>query len=223
MKFFRILFVGSSIACLIFYSFEFSFSKTIPKKRHISSLSTKKGSSPKKSCLSKTKVHVPLIESNLAGIYLFDPLSKVVDLYGSPEQIESAQPDQELPGTEATAPKEAEVQGARPKEEEVYYTRWIYKRNASQYSFILDKQGRVMQIEVLGLSDPHVRTRKGVQIGDWFSEVIQKYNAPEGYKLVENYVLAQYYQSYQLAFRLAKLEAGQPYKVIGIVISAGKI
>ncbi len=230
MKFLKTLLIGSALFALGLSNTSLSFAKLVKKQQKNSSVLRKRP--VKKSPCRKNKALVPLAESNLGGIYLFDPATKLVDVYGSPEQIEAAQSEQEKetegagtqsqPGTPAP-PKAPEELTPEEKEKEVLYTRWVYKKNSSQYSFILDKQGRVVQIEALGLSDPKAHTRKGVHLGSWMADVVQKYGAPEGYQIAENYVLAQYYQKYQLAFRLSKLEADQPYKVVGILISAGKI
>ena len=39
------------------------------------------------------------------------------------------------------------------------YTRWIYNRGGSKYGFIVDNQGRVVQIEAIGLQNNRVKTQ----------------------------------------------------------------
>jgi hypothetical protein len=106
--------------------------------------------------------------------------------------------------------------------ESATFTRWVYNRSGSKYGFIIDKKGRVVQIEAVGLANGNVRTSKGVSFGDTFAEVIKKYNTPDGYDISGSNVMARYLTRNKVAFRFSKLGANKPQVVTGIVVAAGK-
>ena len=103
------------------------------------------------------------------------------------------------------------------------YTRWIYTRGASKYGFIVDNQGRVVQIEAIGLQNNRVKTRKGVGFGATFAQLIKSYGNPDGYEVGGDTILVKYLVNKKVAFRLTRLQAKKPYVVTGIVVSAGKV
>jgi hypothetical protein len=102
------------------------------------------------------------------------------------------------------------------------YTRWIYNRGGSKYGFVVDKNGRCVQIEAIGLANPKVRTSKGITFGDTFAEVIKKYKTPDGYDIGGDNLVARFLATDRVAFRMARLEPGKPQVVTGIVVAAGK-
>jgi hypothetical protein len=104
----------------------------------------------------------------------------------------------------------------------VTYTRWVYNRGGSKYGFIIDKFGRVVQIEAIGLYNNKVRTRRGVGFGATFAQIIKKYNAPDGYEIAGDNVLIKYLTRQKVAFRLSRLGEKKPQVVTGIVVAAGK-
>lgn len=106
--------------------------------------------------------------------------------------------------------------------ERVTYTRWVYNRGSSKYGFIIDKMGRVVQIEAIGLENMKVRTRRGVGFGATFAELVKKYNTPDGYEISGDNVLVKYLTRDKVAFRLSRLGVKKPQVVTGIVVAAGK-
>lgn len=102
------------------------------------------------------------------------------------------------------------------------FTRWVYNRGGSKYGFIIDKNGRVVQIEAIGLQNPKVRTRKGVGFGSTFATIIKKYGNPEGYEIAGDNILMRYLTRNKVAFRLSRLGEKKPHQVTGIVVAAGK-
>ena len=103
------------------------------------------------------------------------------------------------------------------------WIRWVYKRNGCYYGFILDNNNRVVQIEAIGLQNNKVRTRRGVEFGDTFKDVMMKYNTPEGYQVNGDTIVMRYLTREKVAFRLNRLGADKPHVVTAIVIAAGKV
>ena len=106
--------------------------------------------------------------------------------------------------------------------EAVTYTRWVYKRDNNQYAFIIDKNGRVMQIEAIGLSSGKVHTKRGVGFGSTFAQIIKDYSNPDGYEIGGDNIMIKYLIKDKVAFKLTRLGDKQPHTVTGIVVSAGK-
>jgi len=106
--------------------------------------------------------------------------------------------------------------------EAVTYTRWIYKRNNNQYAFVVDKNGRVLQIEAIGLSSGKVRTKRGVGFGSTFAQIVKDYSNPDGYEIAGDNIMVKYLIKDKVAFKLTRLGEKQPHTVTGIVVSAGK-
>lgn len=102
------------------------------------------------------------------------------------------------------------------------YTRWIYKRNGSRHAFVFDKFNRVVQIESIGMSNKSVRTKRGITFGSTFGQVIKAYNAPDGYEINGDNIVAKFLVRDRVAFRLSKLKADGVHVVTGIVVAAGK-
>ena len=106
--------------------------------------------------------------------------------------------------------------------ERVTYTRWVYNRQNSKYGFVIDKMGRVVQIEAIGMENKKVTTRRGVGFGATFAELIKKYNQPDGYEIGGDNILVKYLVRQKVAFRLSRLGPKKPQVVTGIVVAAGK-
>lgn len=104
----------------------------------------------------------------------------------------------------------------------VTYTRWVYKRKASRYAFVLDKFNRVVQIEAVGAGDGYVKTRRGIGFGNTFGTIIARYNAPDGYEINGDNMIVRYLQRDRVAFRLQRLNPKAPQVVTGVVVAAGK-
>lgn len=112
--------------------------------------------------------------------------------------------------------------GATGTEGNIIFTRWVYKRGASQYAFLFDKANRVVQIEAIGLKDGNVKTRNGTTFGATFGQLIKMYGAPDGYEINGQTIVVKYLVQRRVAFRLTRLVPNQLHKVTGIVIAAGK-
>jgi hypothetical protein len=102
------------------------------------------------------------------------------------------------------------------------YLRWIYNRDGCRYSFILDKNLRIVQIEVIGLENRKVRTKKGIGFGNTFKDVMEAYSAPEGYQITGDTIVMRYLTRDKVAFRLNRLGPKKPHVVTAIVVAAGK-
>jgi len=106
----------------------------------------------------------------------------------------------------------------------VTFTRWIYNRNSSKFAFVLDRNSRVVQIEAVGLSNPRVKTRKGITFGTGFGQIVKAYrgNNPDGYDINGNNLTVRYLARQKVAYRLSRLGQNKPFVVTGIVVAAGK-
>ncbi len=103
------------------------------------------------------------------------------------------------------------------------YVRWIYRRGAgSSINFVLNKFNKVVQIEIIGISNSAARTSKGVTLGTSMASVIQKYGDPDGYDIGTDYFMVRFLRSHNVAFRFARENANTPYRCTGIVVSAGQ-
>ncbi len=106
--------------------------------------------------------------------------------------------------------------------ESVTYTRWVYNRNNNKYAFIVDRNGRIIQIEAIGISSPKVRTKRGIGFGSSFASIVKAYHNPDGYEISGDNIMVKYLVQSKVAFRLSRLGDKQPHQVTGIVVSAGK-
>jgi hypothetical protein len=106
--------------------------------------------------------------------------------------------------------------------EAVNYTRWVYNRNNNKYAFIVDRSGRVIQIEAIGINNPRVRTKRGIGFGSTFASIMKTYQNPDGYEIAGDNIMIKYLVQDKVAFRLTRLGDKQPHTVTGIVVSAGK-
>ena len=104
----------------------------------------------------------------------------------------------------------------------VTVTRWVYNRRASKYAFIVDKQGRIVQIEAIGLRDANVKTATKLSFGANFATLIKTYGNPDGYEISGDNILIKYLTRKKIAFKLSRLGAKQLQVVTGIVVAAGK-
>ena len=101
--------------------------------------------------------------------------------------------------------------------------RWVYKKNPSEFSFIIDKNDRVVQIEGVGMSDSRVHTLKGVTFGSTFGEIIKKYGRPDAYEISGDNIVLRYLTRNKCAFRLNRLQPSKPHQVTAIVVAGGKM
>lgn len=106
--------------------------------------------------------------------------------------------------------------------ERVTFTRWVYNRLGSKYGFIIDKSGRVVQIEAIGIDNAKVKTRRGVGFGTNFATIIRKYGNPDAYEIGGDNILVRYLTRHKVAFRLSRLGTKAPQTVTGVVVAAGK-
>ena len=104
----------------------------------------------------------------------------------------------------------------------VSFTRWIYIRSGARYGFVLDKYGKCVQIEAIGLKDPAVKTKRGVTFGATLQTIVAKYKMPEGYEIAGETYTMRYLNSAKVAFLLAKLKVNDKHRVTGIVVAAGR-
>lgn len=103
------------------------------------------------------------------------------------------------------------------------YMRWVYNRPLSRYSFIIDKNFRIVQIEaVMGADDPKVRSVKGIRFGSSFTTVLKAYGMPDAYDITPDTIVMRYLVRHKVAFRLNKLEPKGAHRVTAMVLSGGK-
>jgi hypothetical protein len=113
--------------------------------------------------------------------------------------------------------------GAAGQASGTQFVRWIYRRStASSMNFVLNNHNKVVQIEALGISNTAVRTSKAIRLGSTFADVVKNYGDPDGYDVGQDYFMIRYLQNSKVAFRFARENANSPYRVTGIVVSAGK-
>ncbi|MGL1701386.1 hypothetical protein ACSTHI_23685, partial [Vibrio parahaemolyticus] len=74
----------------------------------------------------------------------------------------------------------------------VTLTRWVYNHTGSKYGFIVDKSGRVVQIEAIGLDNNSVKTKRGIGFGSSFSSIFETYNNPDGYEISGDNLMMKY-------------------------------
>lgn len=104
----------------------------------------------------------------------------------------------------------------------IIYTRWVYRRGPSRYSFVFNKQNLVLQIEAVGSNDGRVHTSQGIRFGSTFGDVIKRYGAPDAYEINGSSIVCRYLVNKRVAFRLNQLDPKKPYVVTGVVVAAGK-
>lgn len=104
----------------------------------------------------------------------------------------------------------------------VQFTRWVYNRPNSRYSFVLDRFSRVVQIEVMGFGDRRPVTSRGIRFGSSFGDLIRRHGAPDAYDMMGDSMIIRYLNRDRVAFRLARLRPNGPFQVVGIVVAAGK-
>lgn len=104
----------------------------------------------------------------------------------------------------------------------VTFTRWVYNRDGSKYAFIIDKAGRVVQIEAIGLDNGRVKTKRGIGFGATFASIMRSYSQPDGYEIGGENLMIKYLVHDNVAFRLSRLGTKKPQVVTGIVVAAGK-
>jgi len=102
------------------------------------------------------------------------------------------------------------------------YTRWVYNRGGSKYGFVIDKWGRVVQIEAVGIQNAKVKTKRGVGFGATFAQIIKKYQTPDGYEIAGDSVTVNFLSKAKVAFHLMRLGEKTPQVVTGIVVAAAK-
>ena len=106
---------------------------------------------------------------------------------------------------------------------ETTFVRWVYRRGSGgSVNVVLNNHNRVVQIEAIGVSNPNVRTSKGVTLGSSMATVMKQYQTPDSYEVGGNYFMVRFLNKHRVAFRLTRENAQQPYRVTGIVVSAGK-
>lgn len=106
--------------------------------------------------------------------------------------------------------------------EEATYTRWVYNRNDNKFGFVVDKNGRIIEIEAIGITNPKVRTKRSVTFGSDFATVIRRYGDPDGYDIAGDNITLRYLVHDKVAFKLTRMGPKQPHEVTGIVVAAGK-
>jgi hypothetical protein len=106
---------------------------------------------------------------------------------------------------------------------ETTFVRWVYRRGSGgSVNVVLNNHNKVVQIEAIGVSNGNVRTSKGVTLGSSMATVMKLYQTPDSYEVGGNYFMVRFLNKHRVAFRLTREDSNQPYRVTGIVVSAGK-
>ena len=106
---------------------------------------------------------------------------------------------------------------------ETTFVRWVYRRSAGgSVNVVLNNHNKVVQIEAIGVTNGNVRTSKGVTLGSSMATVMRLYQTPDSYEVGSNYFMVRFLQKHRVAFRLTRENEKAPYRVTGIVVSAGK-
>lgn len=101
------------------------------------------------------------------------------------------------------------------------YTRWIYKRGAAMYAFIVDDSNRVIQIDASGLSGAAI-VSGGIRLGSSFSDVMRVYKKPDGYTFKGEIMEMRFLVNSGVLFQLHEDGATRTQRVVYISVSAGK-
>lgn len=147
---------------------------------------------------------------------------------GMPGRGGGVMPGGGMPGMPAGIPGMGAPGGAAPgwgggqQAANVQFTRWVYNRPNSRYSFVLDRFNRVVQIETMGFGDTRPVTSRGVRFGTSFGDIIRRHGAPDAYDLMGDSMIIRYLNRDRVAFRLARVRPNGPFQVVGIVVAAGK-
>jgi hypothetical protein len=141
---------------------------------------------------------------------------------GGPPPGIGAPPGQGAPTAGGTGGQGGGVPGAGGNVDKVQFTRWVYNRDNNKYGFIVDKFGRVVQIEAIGLTNPKVKTKRGITFGSSYASVFKAYANPDEYEISGETVVLRYLSRSKVAFRLSRLGTKKPQVVTGIVVAAGK-
>ncbi|MBI5707908.1 MAG: hypothetical protein HZC36_13065 [Armatimonadetes bacterium] len=125
------------------------------------------------------------------------------------------------PGASGGGPGRA-IGGGSGSSTSTNFTRWIYNRPNSKYAFIVNKQGRVVQIEAIGIKDAAVRTNRGTSFGAPFASLVKAYGNPDGYDIAGDSFVVRFLQKNKVAFRLSRLDEKKGHVVTGVVVAGGK-
>ncbi len=176
-------------------------------------------------------------EVALLGIRLFSPAVRVLQKFGNPRQItyvsitvqrfDQQQQQQQQTGTGGEMPGpggppgfgQPPGTGGTPGEQRVEMeTTYIYKgKGGSTYAFVVNKDGRVVQISAHGYKpDPNVRTARGITLGDPYSKVVRAYGYPQEHQYYGDVILARY-NKLGVAFQIDT----KTNRVMAIAVAAG--
>jgi hypothetical protein len=178
-------------------------------------------------------------ETELLGIRLFSPASRVLEKFGNPREINYVSvavqrldrrggqgPTGEeggLPGPGGPpgfgGPPGGQPGGTSPGEQRVEMeTVYIYRgKSGATYAFVLNKDGRVVQISAYGYKpDPNVRTARRITLGDPYSKVVKAYGYPQEHLYYGPVTLVRY-NKLGVAFQLD----AKTNKVMAIAVAAG--
>ncbi|MEN3002611.1 MAG: hypothetical protein ABDI19_12340 [Armatimonadota bacterium] len=180
-------------------------------------------------------------EVSLLGIRLFSPASRVLEKFGNPREINYVQmavsrfgqqgSGQEQRGGEGGLPGpggppgfgspqggQPPAPGATGEQRIETETVYIYRgKGGSTYAFVLNKDGRVVQISAHGYKpDPNVRTMRKITLGDPYSKVIKAYGYPQEHQYYGDVILVRY-NKLGVAFQIDT----RTNKVMAIAVAAG--
>lgn len=96
---------------------------------------------------------------------------------------------------------------------------WIYERGTTTYQILFNKDGRVIQIQLFGYSNP-ATTSRGIRLGDTHSRIYSLYGWPGASIKDGSNLILDYGRDYQVAFQLAERKGVRGPRVVGITVAA---
>ena len=178
-------------------------------------------------------------EQSLIGIKIFDRATTVLKKLGNPQRITtgSSAPDSTsstnnqptaaptgvlpplpmpgAPGAPAPELGGQSANGSASAAAQPSQATWEYMlKNNISVSLTLSSDGRVIQINVGGVRDHEVMTRRGITLGSLYSAVLTKYGYPESQDISGVYLRAFYTEKAHCGFLFIQ------NKVVGIIVAA---
>lgn len=125
-----------------------------------------------------------------------------------PGDISGGQPGMNAPDIQMTARR-------GPQE-----VTWKYKFPKNKtLEFIINPDGRIMQIAAFGTDWPTLKTSKGIALGvSTYKDLLGKYGFPEGQDVSGNNLVMRYVNKHRVIFTLLGMPGKMPYTVVGVTI-----
>lgn len=91
---------------------------------------------------------------------------------------------------------------------------WVYKFSKNRtLEFVINPQGRILQIAAFGAEWPGVNTALGIKLGNTYKEIIRKYGWPESHEAQGSNIVIKYPDKHRVLFTMSD------QTVVGITIA----